>query len=280
MKSATLDSWFAPMDPMPNDTPKPDGGSNPQLDNVAREAERVLDELTASIPETLASRAASFRESAREIDQRRARASESGATPVSGELEWAKEKGRLIAYEDFELLGDPVSNDTSEHEVWRLGSAGRAIKRSWPGVFGQYPILWNGRIRMKNASLPEYLRRMALHVALFGSDIRFEGITVSNKPGMMIGQPAGQPSAVISQEWISAASLRFPSPDEEEIAAFMRGLGFRKIRDSFTGWARHDGVVVMDAKSDNFILTDKGIIPIDLQIGVIKPSEFPGLDFA
>ena len=89
------------MDPMPNDTPKPDGGSEPQLDNVAREAERVLDELTASIPETLASRAASFRESAREIDQRRARASESGETPVSGELEWAKEKGRLIAYEDY-----------------------------------------------------------------------------------------------------------------------------------------------------------------------------------
>jgi hypothetical protein len=36
----------------------------------------------------------------------------------------------------------------------------------------------------------------------------------------------------------------------------------------------------MDAKSDNFILTANGIVPIDLQIGVIKPSEFPGLDFA
>ena len=60
----------------------------------------------------------------------------------------------------------------------------------------------------------------------------------------------------------------------------MRGLGFRKLRDSFTGWARHDGIVVMDAKSDNFILTANGIVPIDLQIGVIKPSEFSGLDFA
>ena len=155
LKSATLDSWFAPMEPMPSDSPKPEGGSEPQLDNLAKEAERVLDELTASIPETLASQAASFRESAREIDQRRARASESSETPVSGELEWAK-----------------------------------------------------------------------------------------------------------------------------EIAAFMRGMEFRKIRDSFHGWARHDGIVVMDAKSDNFILTDKGIVPIDLQIGVNKPSEFPGLDFA
>ena len=152
------------------------------------ESERVLDELTASIPENLASRAASFRESAREIDQRRARASQGGETPVSGELEWAKEKGRLIAFEDFELLGGPISNDTSEHEVWRLGREGRAVKRSWPGFFGQDPILWKGQIRMKNATLPDYLRRMALHVALFGSDIRFEGITVSDKPSMMIVQ--------------------------------------------------------------------------------------------
>ncbi len=268
------------MEPLPDATPQPDGGSVPQLDNAAREAERVLDETSASLSENLASRFASFRESAREIEQRRARASEGGETSVSGYIEWAAEKGRLIAYDDFELLGDPISNETTEHEVWRFGSEGRALKRSWPGVYGQIPILWKGGIRMKNATLPEYLRRMALHVALFGSDIRFEGITVSDKPSMIIGRPAGEPSAVISQEWIRAASLSQPSPDEEEIADFMRGMGFRKIRDSFYGWARHDGVIVMDAKTDNFILTAVGVVPIDLQIGVISPSEFIGLDFA
>ncbi len=47
---------------------------------------------------------------------------------------------------------------------------------------------------MKNATLPEYLQRMALHIALFATDIRFEGITVSDKPSMMIGRPAGEPS--------------------------------------------------------------------------------------
>lgn len=132
---------------------------------------------------------------------------------------------------------------------------------------------------MKNASLPEYLRRMALQVSVFGSDIRFEGISVSDKPSMILGQPAGQPSAVISQEWISAGSLTTPSPDDLQIAAFMRGQGFRKIRDSFHGWAREDGVVVMDAKPDNFILLDGGIVPIDLQIGAIAKSEIGGLEY-
>ncbi len=268
------------MDPLPDATSQPDGGSVPQLDNAAREAERFLDELAPLLNAKLAGQVSAFRESAREIEQRRSRASEGGEAAISGDIEWAEEKGRLIAYDDFERLGDPISNETTEHEVWRFGGAGRALKRSWPGVYGQIPVLWKGRIRMKNASLPEYLRRMALHVALFGSDIRFEGITVSDKPSMIIGRPAGEPNAVISQEWVSAASLSQPSPDGEEIAGFMRGMGFRKICDSFYGWARQDGVIVMDAKSDNFILTAEEVVPIDLQIGVISPSEFEGLDFA
>jgi len=148
------------MEPLPDATPQPDGGAVPQLDNSAREAERVLDETSASLPENLAARVASFRESSREIEQRRARASEGGEAAVSGYIEWAAEKGRLIAYDDFERLGDPISNETTEHEVWRFGSEGRALKRSWPGVYGQIPILWKGGIRMKNATLPEYLRRM------------------------------------------------------------------------------------------------------------------------
>jgi len=40
-------------------------------------------------------------------------------------------------------------------------------------------------------------RRWSLSFRL-GSDIRFEGITVSDKPSMIIGRPAGEPSSVIS----------------------------------------------------------------------------------
>ena len=42
---------------------------------------------------------------------------------------------------------------------------------------------------------------MALHIAVFGSDLRLEGVTIPDKPSMIIGQPAGQPSLVISQLW-------------------------------------------------------------------------------
>jgi hypothetical protein len=261
-----------------SDLPNPT--SQKGLEYSAREADRVLDELASSLPEKLASQVATFRESARGVSEASEGADQSGQRAVSSDIEWAKSQGRLIDPDNFERLGDADSNVTSEHEVWAYGSdEKRAVKRTWAGVFGQVPALWQGKILMKNASLPEYLRRMALQIAVFGSDIRFEGVTVSDKPSMIIGQPAGQPSAVISQEWITAANPRLPHPEEEQIAAFMRGKGFRKIRDSFHGWAREDGVIVMDAKPDNFILSDKGIVPIDLQMGAIGKSEVGGLDY-
>ena len=45
----------------------------------------------------------------------------------------------------------------------------------------------------------------------------------------------------------------------------MRALGFSEIH-SFYGWKHEDGAVVLDAKPDNFIKSEAGIIPIDLQI--------------
>lgn len=67
--------------------------------------------------------------------------SEGGETAVSGDIEWAKEKGRLSARNGIELPSDPITIETMEHEVGSLGSAGLALKRSWPEVYGQIPIL-------------------------------------------------------------------------------------------------------------------------------------------
>jgi len=39
---------------------------------------------------------------------------------------------------------------------------------------------------------------MALHIEVFSSDLRLEGVTISDKPSMIIGQRSGQPSIVIS----------------------------------------------------------------------------------
>jgi hypothetical protein len=48
---------------------------------------------------------------------------------------------------------------------------------------------------------------MAIQISVFGSDLQLEGVTISSKPSMIIGQPSGQPSIVISQRWYERAGL-------------------------------------------------------------------------
>ncbi|MDP0492234.1 MAG: hypothetical protein Q7Q71_14385 [Verrucomicrobiota bacterium JB023] len=41
---------------------------------------------------------------------------------------------------------------------------------------------------------------MALQLEVFGGDIELEGVYTSDGPSIIIGQPSGQPSLVISQQ--------------------------------------------------------------------------------
>ena len=249
------------------------------LDRSAKEADRVFDEHAATLPAKLSAQVGAFRESARTLDSQGSGSGASREETMRRDVAWAKEAGRLIPSDKIDALGDSISNETSEHEVWSFGSGGRAVKRTWPGVFGQVPVFWQGKILMKNASLPEYLRRMTLQSSVFGSDIRFEGVATSDKPSMLIGHDSGEPSAVISQEWIDAANPGNPHPSESQIVEFMQSKGFSKIKDSFNGWARKDGVIVMDAKPDNFIMSKDGVVPIDLQMGAIGKEQVPRLEY-
>jgi hypothetical protein len=77
----------------------------------------------------------------------------------------------------------------------------------------------------RNATPSEYLKRMALHIAVFGSDLQFEGVTISAKPSMIIGQPSGQPSIVISQRWYEKDGVA----TNEAIHDFLVDEGFRSV---------------------------------------------------
>ncbi len=83
---------------------------------------------------------------------------------------------------------------------------------------------------------------------------------------MVIGQKPDSVSLVFSQPWIEAADASNPYPSEEEISSLMKSLGFSELPSSFYGWKHEDGTIVLDAKPDNFIRSESGIIPIDLQI--------------
>lgn len=109
-----------------------------------------------------------------------------------------------------------------------------------------------------------------MQVAVFFSDIRFEGVSVSDKPSMIIGQPPGEPSFLISQEWLEKTGNTTP----EEIAVFLEGEGFAPVAGSYFGWYRaSDRMAVVDAKPDNFVKTAGGMMALDLQILQFTPDE-------
>jgi hypothetical protein len=164
-----------------------------------------------------------------------------------------------------------LSNSTSEHEVRGEPGRERVLKRTWPGFYGQIPEWRGGKLERRNALPSEYLERMALQSEVFESGFRLEGVNVSDKPSMILGQPQGQPSFVVSQPFIDAAKPNSASPTLVEIAAFFEAHGFVSMPGSYFGWVRHrDGVAVVDARPDNFILSPVGVIPIDLQMARIR----------
>lgn len=178
--------------------------------------------------------------------------------------QWFPGHGRLFPEDDWESF--PVlSQSTSEHEVRYRKEGHRVIKRTWPGTFGNVPHLKDGQWMPAPATPSEYLLRMALQNEVFGDDIRVEGAMIDSGPSMIIGQPSGGLSLVISQRYLDAADDLAPHPTEFEIADFLQDRGFAPIHSSFYGW-RHDAesLIVLDAKPDNFIHTLDGILPIDL----------------
>jgi hypothetical protein len=100
------------------------------------------------------------------------------------------------------------------------------------------------------------LIRLELTNRVFGSDLRLEGVTRGEKT-----------SIVISQPWAHPFDLKSPTPSPAEIWEFMMSLGFEPIPDAPFDWLRKsEGVRVSDARPDNFIKTDEGVVPIDIVI--------------
>ena len=123
-----------------------------------------------ALPQSLAGQAREFQQAA-DYAGDGGGAGESGAAAIPRLVAWAKKRGKLIPEARFEPLSLPISNSTSEHEVWFDETRERAVKRTWAGVYGQIPFAQNGKVGRRNATLPEYLHRMALQIAVFASDL-------------------------------------------------------------------------------------------------------------
>ncbi|HBJ83288.1 MAG TPA: hypothetical protein DDZ88_05330 [Verrucomicrobiales bacterium] len=179
-------------------------------------------------------------------------------------IAWAQNSQRLIAEPEFERL-PLVSDETGEHEVRFHEPDRRVWKKTWPGTFGMMPEWSPEGWKPAYATPLEYLERFILHNALFQDDVRLEGVVITAQPPALVGAVPGGCSMVISQRWLIAADDQNPHPIVSQISAYMQERGFKPLPDSFFGWFREDdGVIVLDAKPDNFVLTPDGILPFDL----------------
>lgn len=225
-------------------------------------------ETSASIQKAFATLSRAFQDAAEAIDcgTSQSAGSETLEGKQGGNIEkWAHRVGALIPEQEIDRL-PLVSNSTSEHEVFYRISDRRAVKRTWAGFYGQVPVIQDGKFLRKNASPSEYLRRMALQIDVFCNDLRLEGVCISSKPSMIIGQPPGEPSFVISQQWFEEKERL----TNEDIQDLLESEGFEKAPGSSFGWYRlTDGVLIADARPDNFIKTASGVVPIDLQMATV-----------
>ena len=185
---------------------------------------------------------------------------------------WGQTEGVLIAEPEWLSL-DLITNATAEHEVRYRLKDHRAVKRTWPGTYGMVPEFLLGTWRPQPATPRQYLLRQALQNELFDDSIRLEGTMEGAGPSMIIGQPAGGLSLVISQPWLNSKDPSDPHPSESEIARLLEDRGFSRLAGSFFGWEDSGaGLIILDAKADNFISTAHGILPIDLRLTHCTPA--------
>lgn len=179
---------------------------------------------------------------------------------------WARARG-VILQQDYTDHLFPHNSSTAEHKVYYRQTDNRAVKLTHPGTFGATP---DPKGSQRAATPLFYLHRLRLMNRVFGAGLRLEGIVLAKS--LILGVQGDQPSIAISQPWIRPADPSRPHPTNVQIAQFMESVGFVQVSRSYYGWHRKaDGITVLDARPDNFILSAEGVVPIDLVISESSP---------
>jgi hypothetical protein len=176
-------------------------------------------------------------------------------------IEWAL-KNKVVLSDSYTSSLERQEGITAEHEVFYRSSDNRAVKRTHAGTFG---ICMTPKGEQGHATPLFYLRRLQLMNREFLSDLRFEGIMLTKS--LLLFATGRHPCMVISEPWHRSANPFDPHPSMNEVKEFMESLGFAEMKGSYFGWFKTLGKIkVVDARRDNFIKTESGVIPIDLVI--------------
>lgn len=132
------------------------------------------------------------------------------------------------------------------------------FKATRPTLFGEsYYLDAMGRINQKNCSPLEYLNRLRIWKKLFQSAPRDLGIT-------------DQGQIVSPQKFIAGTK-----PAQEAVDSFLIRAGLSAVRQEFWLWKRmYPDVEVWlgDARDENFVETEAGIVPIDIRLWFSGPT--------
>ena len=141
----------------------------------------------------------------------------------------------------------------SEHSVRFDEDTSEVVKITLPGTYGDYYEIIKGQITQFDSTPAEYLLRLRWWEKLFS--------TAPNPLGMT---ETGQ---IISRQKF----IRGEPPRQEEVDQFLTDAGAVPVRQRCWLWKKADvdpeiEVWIGDARADNFVLTERGIVPIDIRI--------------
>jgi len=126
------------------------------------------------------------------------------------------------------------------------------FKVTRPGIFGEsYDLDDAGKINQKNCSPLEYLVRLRLWKKLFQSAPRDLGMTDK-------GQIVSSHEFIVGQK-----------PTQQAVDSFLIEAGLSPVRQEYWLWKRtfpEFEIWLGDARDDNFVATETGIVPIDIRL--------------
>jgi hypothetical protein len=151
----------------------------------------------------------------------------------------------------------PRLDEGSEHLVFLDADNATVFKATRPNLFGEsYYLDATGKINQRNCSPLDYLIRLRLWKKLFGSAPRDLGMTA-----------CGQ---IVSRQWfITGKDPAKPTPAQNDVDSFLIAAGLTAVRREFWLWKRpykDFEIWLGDARSDNFVESQAGIVPIDIRL--------------
>lgn len=161
---------------------------------------------------------------------------------------------RLAEGSEHLVLFDGQPGAAAEHR-----RADEVVKITRPGTYGDYYEIIGGKISQFDSTPEEYLLRLRWWEELFSTAPRPLGLT-----------EAGQ---IVSRQRF----IRGVEPVQTDVDRFLEEAGLEAVRKSCWLWRKSADdslleVWVGDARADNFVLTQGGIVPIDIRIWTVAGS--------